>query len=431
VLNVITGEAAKFDVRSLTDGIRAVYQPLVRLEDRAIVGYEALARGPEGHALGAPDLLFAAARDHGVTAEVDWACRTAAFKGALEAGIRSPSPVFVNVEPDVLDHPRSAAQQETLERAISDLKVVYEITERAVADRPSELLAMVEQVRSYGWGIALDDVGADWRSLALMPFIRPDVVKLDRALVQRRPLTSDAIICEAVRLYAAQSGAQILAEGIETEEQLQRALTLGATLGQGWLFGRPGPLSWDAAATITQDHVISFAEHYAGDETPVQVVERAQPMEIARKSELLAMSRAMERRAVEMTEPCVILGTFQTVERFTPRTAEIYSTLAQRSAFVAAFGEDMPSEPAPGVRGANLPDNHRLTGEWDVLVVGPYYAGALIARDLGDDGPDMDRRFSFAHIHDRELVLRAARSLMLKITGLEHDLSLAAEVLAA
>ena len=96
-------------------------------------------------------------------------------------------------------------------------------------------------MRRAGWKVALDDVGADSASLALMPFLRPEVVKLDLRLVQQRPDADVAGIVAAVNAYAQRSGALVLAEGIEHDQHLQIARSLGATLGQGWLFGRPGP----------------------------------------------------------------------------------------------------------------------------------------------------------------------------------------------
>ena len=76
----------------------------------------------------------------------------------------------------------------------------------------------------------------------------------------------------------------------------------------------------------------------------------------------------------------------------------------------------MTEQPAPGVRGASLPDWHPLCGEWSVVVIGPHYAGALIARE--NDGPatDMDRSFDYVVTHDRGLVIAAARTLMQYIT---------------
>ena len=68
--------------------------------------------------------------------------------------------------------------------------------------------------------------------------------------------------------------------------------------------------------------------------------------------------------------------------------------------------------PAPGVRGASLGPGDPLRGEWDVIMVGPHFAAALVARDCGDDGPDADRRFDFVITHDRDLVVRAAQPLL-------------------
>jgi DICT domain-containing protein len=125
----------------------------------------------------------------------------------------------------------------------------------------------------------------------------------------------------------------------------------------------------------------------------------------------------MERRAQFDPDPVVILGTFQSARHFTARTARRYARLAERSAFVGAFGVGLSDAPAPGVRGASLHANEQLAGEWNVVVVGPHHAAALIARDLGDGGPDLERRYAHTLIEDRELVLRAARALMLRIVG--------------
>jgi hypothetical protein len=80
-------------------GVRAVYQPIVELGSGAVVAYESLARGPVDTALERPDLLFTAAREVGRVADLDWACRAAAVRGALAAGLSTDVGLFVNVEP--------------------------------------------------------------------------------------------------------------------------------------------------------------------------------------------------------------------------------------------------------------------------------------------------------------------------------------------
>jgi DICT domain-containing protein len=75
----------------------------------------------------------------------------------------------------------------------------------------------------------------------------------------------------------------------------------------------------------------------------------------------------------------------------------------------------LEAEPAPGVRGATLPEGDALANEWSVVVLAPHFAGALVAVDLGDAGADDERRFDFAVTYDRDLVMTAASSLMSRV----------------
>ena len=108
----------------------------------------------------------------------------------------------------------------------------------------------------------------------------------------------------------------------------------------------------------------------------------------------------------------MLLACFQEARHFTPATARRFATIARRSPLVAALGMDLSDEPAAGVRGAGFAAGDALRGEWNVLVVGPHQAAALVARDLGDTGPEPERRFAFATTYDRSLVVAAARSLL-------------------
>ena len=394
-------------------GVRSVFQPIVELDTGRVVAYEALARGPQGP-LERPDLLFAAARAAGRLAELDELCRAAAFRGAVEQGLLAPLTVFVNVEPEVLD---SAPLDDLLaiaEGAPRNLRIVMEITERALAARPAELLRTVERVRSLGWGVAVDDVGADSMSLAFLPLLSPDVIKLDLSLVQNRPGPAIAEIMNAVNAHAERTGALVLAEGIETEEHLATARALGATLGQGWLFGRPGP---GAASGLPSGELVLAAAPApaAVDISPFACLPGEVPLRRSVKSLLIELSKQLEREAMRLGETCVVASTFQEAKHFTPSTIQRYRDLVERTGFVCALGEDLPAEPLPGVRGATLDPSDPVRGEWDVVVLSPHFSAALLARDLGDDGPDLDRTFEYALTYDRDTVIRAAHALLTRV----------------
>lgn len=406
-------------------GISPVFQPIVDLDSGAVVAYEALARGPEGP-LQSPAALFDAAREADRLAELDEACRAAAFRAAVAQRIFDPVPVFVNVEPSVLD---SAPLDDLLaiaEDAPGRLRVVLEITERALATRPAELLATVERVRALGWGIALDDVGAEAASLAFMPLLRPDVVKLDLSLVQRRPTPAVAEIMNAVNAYAERSGALLLAEGIEDDEHLAMARGLGAGLGQGWLFGRPAAEVAPAVGSAGLDLGGGTAPDRRTVVSPFACLPSGTRLRRAPKRLLVEISKQLEREAMRLGESCVVASTFQHRHHFTPATAQRYRDLVARVGFVCGLGADLTHEvvetSVPGLRAADLAPDDPVRGEWDVVVVSPHFSAALLARDLGETGPDMDRTFEYALTYRRDAVVDAAHGLLSRVAPRVHVL---------
>ncbi len=391
--------------------VRSVYQPIVELSDGDVVGYEALARGPRGSHLEPADRLFAAAKSADLGAALEWECQRAALQGALAAGLAPGQALFMNLESGVPMSGRPAHLGELTEMALDRFGLFVELTERALADRPAELLASVKQIRAKGGRIALDDVGADPRSLALMPFLAPDVIKLDLRLVQENPSRQIAEIVHAVNAEAERTGAIILAEGIETEAHRQTALSLGARYGQGWLFGRPTELGLPGAevrSPIPDAGRVASAQSHS----PFEVVTKDRETRVGTKRLLLALSRQIEAQAASLGAATVLLSTFQEACYFTPLTAGRYAEIAERAALVGALGIDLPERPAEGVRGVALELADPLRGEWDVTVIAPHFAVAFAARDLGDSGADMERRFDFAITYERDLAIAAAAAMM-------------------
>ena len=400
----------------LDQAIRSVFQPIVDLESGQVVAFEALARGPVGP-LENPTALFTAARQANLLAELDSACRRAAFRGAGEHGVVAPFSIFVNVEPEVLDSAPIADLLALVDAAPGHLRVMLEITERALAARPAELLRTVDRVRELGWRIALDDVGAEPASLAFMALLEPDVVKLDLGLTQGRPTAATAEVMHAVNAYAERSGAVVLAEGIETEAHLVRAKAMGATLGQGWLLGRPTDTP-HVNQRPTRALQLPRRTESRGNGMPGSPFAALPPGTVLRRSPkrlLVELSKELEREAVRIGETAVVAATFQHARHFTRSTQSRYRLLVARTGFVCALGEDLPEEPLPGLRGAALDPRDPVRGEWDLVVLGPHFATALLARDLGDDGPEMDRMFEYALTYRRETVVLAAAELLSRV----------------
>ena len=397
--------------------IRALYQPIVDLETGAVLGYEALARGPEGGPLESPTALLADARRTGRLRDVDWQCRVAALEGALAADMGSSLTLFINVAADC-DDPLEvvpAMHEAIIERADRELRIVLEVTEQAIVDRPANLLRLVDWARSRSWGIALDDVGADPDSLAIMPFLEPDVVKLDLRLVHEQSSPEVGNLVSAVLAQAERTGAQIVAEGIENDAHKSTALALGATLGQGWLFGRPAALP-DPMPVPTRAIELQRLPPDGAQVTPFSIVRATRPLRRGSKQLLVELSSHLEEQAVSWHDNPVIISTFGPDEPLLPEFFERYAVLADQGSFVAVIGADVPDRVdagrgriVGGVHVADLADGHRLGEEWSVIVVGPHYAGALVARRVADDVYD------FAVTHDRRLTVEAGRSLLRRL----------------
>jgi EAL domain-containing protein (putative c-di-GMP-specific phosphodiesterase class I) len=399
----------EFDMLLERRHLTPTYQAIFDLTTGEQIGAEALARWPRLGIL--PDVAFRSATRQGRLAELDEACRHAAIDDALAHGLPPNFALFVNLEPSVLG-PDTATSLVT--QAGGALDLVVEITERALLHRPAELLRAVKTLRAAGYAIALDDVGANPDSLALLPFVAPDVIKLDLSLVQRWRDADQAAIYTAVAAYAERTGATILAEGIESHANLQQALALGAAHGQGWHLSRPGPLG-----ALTSPRQARLATHREVIPAPLSPFSLLEPsvLRTAPKSLLLSISQHIENQGLALETPPVVLAAFQHARHFTPSTAHRYARLSARCHLVAALGIDLAAEPIPGVRGASLRPDDVLAGEWVVVVIGAHYAGALIAKDMGDTGPDRDRRFAFALTHDHETVLAAARSLLTRVVA--------------
>ncbi|MCL3862377.1 EAL domain-containing protein [Actinotalea sp. K2] len=406
----------------LHDGaLSCVYQPLIDLDSGAAVGHEALLRGPAGSPWESPLVLLDAARAVGRLSDLERCSLQAALHDATRLPPRGSRTLFVNIEPSTLTGHLDVVV-EALSRRDST-QVVVEITERALAADPAGVLAGAERLRAAGCAIALDDVGVEPESLAFIPLLRPEVVKLDLALLRSIEDPATLTVAGAVRAYAEASGAEVVAEGIETPEDLTRALVLGATLGQGWLWGRPA-----RAFTQTADARPRFVPHpvRGGSRTePSTLVAGRTDLRRAPKHLLLPLSHSLELVARQSRVPPVLLACFQDSRYFTRATAGRYSALAASLPFVGALGVGMPRVPVVGVHGTSLAADDPLAREWTVVVLGAHESVALIAREAGPGRPpaglgtadDRAREFDFVVTHDHALVTAAAQSLVGRLTA--------------
>ncbi|MGY1745291.1 EAL domain-containing protein [Blastococcus sp. SYSU D00695] len=300
-----------------------VFQPIVDLPAARVVGYEALSRFP---GTAAPDVWFAAARDAGIGAELE----ALALHRALAARAALPPGAFltVNVSPHLLGAPPVTAALAT----VDDLRgVVVELTEHTPVTDLAAVRREADRLRARGALIALDDVGTGWSGLHLMATVRPELVKLDRALV--RDVDGDPVrlaLAETVGDLAGRIGARLLAEGVETAAELAAFARLGTPLAQGWLLGRPAagfaPLAPDVARLVrTHTARARLGGTVAGLVRPVRQVEAGERLPAVPPAVLVGPGE--QPRAWYLADPRTGEAYTATVSLRVPPDADVRETL--------------------------------------------------------------------------------------------------------
>jgi len=207
-----------------------VFQPIVDLRTLEVAGYEALSRFRDGTR---PDERFTEAAALGVSDRLELACIEAAVREAhaLPAGAW----LSVNASPGIIW--RRSELAALLDEA--DRPVVLEVTETAPID---DYAAFRESLEAIGRDLAVDDAGAGYASLRHIVELQPTFVKVDMTLVRDvdRDTSRQALIV-ALDHFALRADLTLIAEGIETDAERATLVDLGIELGQGYLFGRPGP----------------------------------------------------------------------------------------------------------------------------------------------------------------------------------------------
>ncbi|GAB3362884.1 sensor domain-containing phosphodiesterase [Modestobacter lapidis] len=225
-------------------GPTVVLQPIVDLGTGVRVGAEALARFPAAWGK-APDVCFAEAHSIGAGDHLELlALRGAAAHLATVGGY-----VSMNVSPATLLTPECLELLSSLPLP----RILLELSEHDQVEDYAVLTAVLEPLRARGMQLAIDDVGAGFSSLRHIVVTSPDVIKMDRSIITG--IDTDPVLPKLVSslvAFAHGCDVRVVAEGVETPAEHAMLRALGVDLGQGWLFGRPGP----AAALVDPDAAV-------------------------------------------------------------------------------------------------------------------------------------------------------------------------------
>lgn len=233
------------DIKQIIDEkwIRTVYQPIIQLSDAVIIGYEALSRGPEGTPYESPLALIELAEGCEMTWDLDWAFRSLAIERAAE--LEQDQFLFINVDPKIIyDKAHSAGMtREVLdEMELSADNIIFEITERSAIEDYEGFNRILKNYIEQGFKIAIDDAGAGFSGMNRIIETRPQFIKLDMVMIRGVDKDSfkQAIVKSFVQL-SQNTNIKLVAEGIETKEELKMLIRLGVYAGQGYYLQKPSP----------------------------------------------------------------------------------------------------------------------------------------------------------------------------------------------
>lgn len=220
--------------------ISTVFQPIVNLETRTIIGYEALSRGPAGTELENPEVMFELARDFDLVWDLEALCIQNVVPWLNEVCARGY--LFFNLESHFIQQLQHRGTDVFEPFFNCNRQVVIEVTERSAIRDYRTFRRTLHDLKKLGFKIAIDDCGSGYATLEAVAELQPDYLKVGHSLfhgVERDPIRRRLV--ELVARCADTIGARTIAEAIETEEQLQVCKDLGITEGQGYLLARPAP----------------------------------------------------------------------------------------------------------------------------------------------------------------------------------------------
>lgn len=218
------------------------FQPIVNITDNTIYGYESLARGvsDEGNLI-FPDTLFRWGREGNMLFYLDRACRETSLKTAAVKNITSK--VFINFIPTAIYDPEHCLQS-TVKWAkqleFDPKNIIFEVIESDYVEDLDHLKRILDFYKSQGFMVALDDVGSGYSSLNMIAKLLPNIVKIDRDIIDHIDTNIvNQSIFKAITQIAKENNIVVLAEGIERAEEAAFCSSNGADLAQGYYYGKP------------------------------------------------------------------------------------------------------------------------------------------------------------------------------------------------
>jgi len=230
-----------FDIIN-NESLTSYFQPIIDMKTNTIYGYETLIRGVKADgSLMYPDELFEKSKRNDLNFKLDRLCRESALKTAATKKVHQK--VFINFIPTAIYDPEfclASTEKWAKQLEFDPSQIVFEVVETELVKDQKHLKKILEFYRSKGYKIALDDVGEGYSSLNMLIELRPDIIKIDRNIIDgidKNELKQS--VYRALYNLAKEHNITVLAEGVETLYELEMIQSIGVDLVQGYYYAKP------------------------------------------------------------------------------------------------------------------------------------------------------------------------------------------------
>ncbi|WP_245347175.1 EAL domain-containing protein [Cohnella lubricantis] len=235
--------------------ISVLAQPIMNLQNGDVFGWEILTRGPASSVFHLPDALFRFAGESNQLSKLEFMIVKFALDEVASRSIREP--VFLNVTAVTLSHPLFLSHAlQCLEKhpEIAPSQIIFEITERHEVEDFAAMTQTLEKFRRHGFRFAVDDMGAGYSSLQWIGELAPELIKVDRSVIQfvDRFSVKESLL-RAIVTAAREMSCEVVAEGVEREEEADVLFRLNVGMGQGYYFAKPNVLLYEHEREIFKE----------------------------------------------------------------------------------------------------------------------------------------------------------------------------------
>lgn len=217
------------------------FQPIVDFDTQSTYAYEALVRGVNGE----PACTVLDLADDSNRYALDQGCRAKAIEMAADLGMTTTdASLCINFYPNAVYNPAACLRRTLETAALKNFpldRLIFEVTEGERVRDQEHLNSIIREYRSCGFRVAIDDFGAGYAGLNLLANFQPDILKIDRELTREvHSRLAPRVIVQSIMSACQSLGIQVIAEGVETRDELLALRDLGVRYFQGFFFARPG-----------------------------------------------------------------------------------------------------------------------------------------------------------------------------------------------